>query len=35
MLPSAALTGAIVGILAASALVAHTVIDAAFRFFGG
>jgi hypothetical protein len=35
MLPSAALTGAIIGILAASAFVAHILIDFAFRVFGG
>jgi hypothetical protein len=35
MIPSAALTGAIVGILTASALVAHAVIDTAFRLAGG
>jgi hypothetical protein len=35
MLPSAALTGAVVGILVVSALAAHMLIDAAFRLFGG
>jgi hypothetical protein len=35
MLPSAALTGAIVGILAISAMAAHLLIDVAFRLFGG
>jgi hypothetical protein len=35
MLPSAALTGAIAGILVISATVAHAVIDAVFRAFGG
>jgi hypothetical protein len=35
MLPSAALTGAIAGILTASALIAHVAIDAAFRLIGG
>jgi hypothetical protein len=35
MLPSASLAGAIVGILAVSAMVSHVVIDAAFRLVGG
>ena len=35
MLPSAALTGAIAGILAAAAILSHVVIDAAFRLVGG
>jgi hypothetical protein len=35
MIPSAALTGAIVGILAVSAMAAHLLIDVAFRLFGG
>jgi hypothetical protein len=35
MLPSAALTGAIVGILTVSAVASHWVLDAAFRLFGG
>jgi hypothetical protein len=35
MAPSAALTGALVGILAAAAFVTHTLIDIAFRFAGG
>ena len=35
MLPSAALTGAVLGILAATALAAHALIDVAFRAFGG
>jgi hypothetical protein len=35
MIPSAALTGAIVAILGASAFAAHLVIDVAFRAFGG
>jgi hypothetical protein len=34
MLPSAALTGAILGILAVTAIAAHMLIDIAFRLFG-
>jgi hypothetical protein len=35
MLPSAALTGAVLGILAVTAVAAHALIDLAFRVFGG
>ena len=34
MLPSAALTAAGLGILAATPLAAHAIIDVAFRIFG-
>jgi len=35
MLPSASVVGAIVGILTVAAVAAHTLIDVAFRAFGG
>jgi len=35
MLSSASVAGALVGILAVAAICAHTLIDAAFRAFGG
>ena len=35
MLPSASLAGAIVGILAITAMASHILIDAAFRLAGG
>ena len=35
MLPSASCAGALVGILVVAAICAHTLIDLAFRAFGG
>ncbi len=35
MIPSAALAGAVAGILVVAASVAHLVIDGGFRAFGG
>jgi len=35
MMPSASIAGALVGILAVAAVAAHTLVDMAFRAFGG
>ena len=35
MISSASIAGALVGILAVAAVAAHTLIDTAFRIFGG
>lgn len=35
MLPSASVAGAIAGILTIAAMAAHTLVDMAFRAFGG